>query len=668
MVDDLQDADDASLRILHHLARSTYEDRVCLVIAHRPTPPGSALEEVRRSLLGRHRASEIVAGPLAPDQIDVLVRRVAPDAPDDVLRSIEAFSGGSPFAVTELARRATMQPGWMIPLDADILGGVEAATREALQRVAVVGGAFDTDEFVAVSGLDDLDAYARLDDALAAGVIEPTGTGYRFRHGIVRDALLDGLPPHRMRLVHRDAADRLIQLGASPARIGHHLQKAGAASEAVPYLLRSAETEAGLGAYRDALELVDAALPHVAGSDRVTALRLRGDLLRALGDPGAIAAYRQGLELAEGPASRQLRVRLARAALMGGDLATAEAALQDLEPDGGPDDADLLLVRGECAFFAADLDGAQAAVDAARALVLAGERNWRVLDLVTLQGLLSHGNGEWSDLMKVELNRTKESPELANAVFDGYLCATEYMVYGPTPHSEIIAVGQELRATAERSGALRAAAFGAALVGEGALLSGDLVLAEGALGEAREMHRGLGAVGGEAIALQGLAELRIAEGRYDEATDLVERALTLARSSIVARHIVQRLFGALIRATADKDQARAVIDRAEASLGWDDACHFCGLMFEVPAALACVAVGDLVEADRHIAAAEEGCSVWQGTSWDAALDEVRAARLAAVGDIDGALALLAAAEAGFVALQHPLDAARCREAAETLVA
>ncbi|HEY6531879.1 MAG TPA: BREX system ATP-binding domain-containing protein, partial [Acidimicrobiales bacterium] len=173
-IDDLHDADDASLRLLHHLARSTFEDHVCLVLAHRPTPPGSALEEIRRSLLARHAATEVVAGPLAPDQIDVLVRRIAPDAPDDVLRSIEAFSGGSPFAATELAGRASAKSGWVISLDADLLGGVERTTRDALQRVAVVGVRFDTDEFVAVSGLDDREAYARLDDALAAGVVQPT--------------------------------------------------------------------------------------------------------------------------------------------------------------------------------------------------------------------------------------------------------------------------------------------------------------------------------------------------------------------------------------------------------------------------------------------------------------------------------------------------------------
>ena len=323
---------------------------------------------------------------------------------------------------------------------------------------------------------------------------------------------------------------------------------------------------------------------------------------------------------------------------------------------------------GLCAYFRADVDAAQAAVDAAQVLVLAGERNWRVLDLVTLQGLLSHGSGEWSDLMKVELYRTREDPDLANAVFDGYLCATEYFMYGPIPRDEMIAVGQDLRATAERSGAMRAAAFGAALVGEGALLSGDLQLAEGALAEACEMHHGVGATGGEALALQGMADLRVGEGRYDEARLLLEQALTLGRSSIIARHVVQRLFGALIRATPDPRQARAVIDRAEASLGWEDSCRFCGLMFSVPAAKVCIAVGDQAEADRHIAAIEAGCERFAGTSWDAALLEVRGERLAADGDVAGALELLREAETRFVVASQPLDAARCRVTVEGLLA
>ena len=67
--------------------------------------------------------------------------------------------------------------------------------------------------------------------------------------------------------IHRDAASRLIGLGASSARIGHHLLHAGEATEAVPYLLRAAETDAAVGAYRDALALVDAIRPHATGAD-----------------------------------------------------------------------------------------------------------------------------------------------------------------------------------------------------------------------------------------------------------------------------------------------------------------------------------------------------------------------------------------------------------------
>ena len=70
--------------------------------------------------------------------------------------------------------------------------------------------------------------------------------------------------------------NRLIELGASAARIGHHLLESGAAADAVPYLLRAAETEAAVGAYRDALALVDAVRPHATGSrpgDRAVAAR-----------------------------------------------------------------------------------------------------------------------------------------------------------------------------------------------------------------------------------------------------------------------------------------------------------------------------------------------------------------------------------------------------------
>ena len=200
------------------------------------------------------------------------------------------------------------------------------------------------------------------------------------------------------------------------------------------------------------MALVDAVRPHATGAHRATALSLRGDLLNAIGDPMATSAYREALEGADPKAVRQLRARLARSAVMSGDLETAAAALDGLETDGGADDADILLARGKFAFFTSDFALAQAASEEAQGLVLAGERNWMVLDLVALQGLLAHSSGNWFDRMRLELRRTRESPEIANAIFDGYLCPAEYMLYGPMPYAEVIAVARDLQTTARRSG------------------------------------------------------------------------------------------------------------------------------------------------------------------------------------------------------------------------
>ena len=139
---------------------------------------------------------------------------------------------------------------------------------------------------------------------------------------------------------------------------------------------------------------------------------------------------------------------------MSGDLETAVAALDGLDTDGGADDADILLARGKSAFFSSDFLTAQAMVDRAQSLVLAGERDWKVLDLVALQGLLAHRSGAWFDRMRLELRRTRDNPDIANAIFDGYLCAAEFVLYGPTPYAEVIEVARDLQATARRSGAL----------------------------------------------------------------------------------------------------------------------------------------------------------------------------------------------------------------------
>jgi len=682
-IDDLHDADDASLRLLHYLVRSVRDQRVCLVLALRPDPVTDTLAQTSQSLTGRYDAAELWLGPLGDRDTAELIRRHVADPPPGLVELVTTLSRGVPFAVTELTRRAS-GPQWpqalRAGLAASLLAGLRGATRDVLRRVAVAGASFDTDEFAALSGRAEPDAFACLDEALAAGIIEPASAGYRFRHGLIRDALAGDLPAHQARQIHRDTARRLIELGGSPARIGQHLLRAGAGPDAVPYLLRAAQTESAVGAYRDALALADAARPHAAGPELAAALALRADLLTALGDPGAMPAYRDALAAAAGPdalaaagpdalaagpgAARRLRARLAHSAIGSGDLATAAAALDGLD---GAQDADILLAQGKYAYFTADFDAAQAAAAQAERLILAGTCNWQVLDLVTLQGLLAHRTNGWFGQIRTELHRLRDDPAAAGAIFDGYLCSAEYVLYGPVPYPEILELARDLRRTAERSGARRAAAFARALAGEAALLSGDLDLAGAELAEASVLHAGLGAAAGQAHSLQRLAEVRVAQGDAPEARRLLERALPLARGSAVAKHLLHRTFGTMIGAADGPRQARQVVDRAESMLGWDDYCQFCSIMLAVPAAIACARDGDLPGARRHLAVAERCGPAWRGTSWEAGLAEAQAAVALAGGDPGTARARLQWAAGRYQRAGQPLDAGRCRRALASMI-
>ena len=554
-IDDIHDADDASLRLVHYLARSTRDQPVCIVLTHRPVRPAGPLADTRRSLIERYGAAELRLGPLGDRDTAALIRRHLPDPPAELAELIMTLGRGIPFLVTELARRAVLIPG-LIP-------GAGRDWAQAL-RASMFG--------------------------------------------------------------------------------------------------RAAETASVVGAYRDALALVDAARPYASGAHRARALSLRADLLTAIGDPMAGPAYREALGAAEPSAVRRLRARLAHSALMAGDLATAAAALDGLDTDGGADDADILLARGKYAYFTGDFDAARTAAEQAQRLILAGERNWQVLDLVTLRGLLAHRSDQWFAQMRTELHRTREDPGTASAIFDGYLCSAEYLLYGPTPYAEVIELARDLRGTAEQSGARRAAAFARALTGEAALLSGDLALAAAELAEASVLHRDLGSAAGEAHSLQGLAEVRVAQGDPAEARRLLERALPLARTSLVAKHLLHRTFGTMIRAAADRAEARRVVDRAESMLGWDDVCQFCSIMLAVPAAIACARDGDLPGARRHLAAAERSAVAWQGTSWEAGLAEAQAAVASASGDAGPSRARLQWAATRFQQAGQPLDAERCRRA------
>ena len=334
-------------------------------------------------------------------------------------------------------------------------------------------------------------------------------------------------------------------------------------------------------------------------------LALRADMLMATGDAGAVRAYREELSAALDPAQqRPLLPRLARAATFAGDYATAAEALEGLEPDGSADDAALLLARGNLAYFTGDLVAAEAAADEARRrLAFADLGDWRLYDLITLQGLIAHLRGEW-----FSRPRWSSAPALTDPTWRGR-CSTATCAWASTcctGRRRTRKCSPSLPSCASRRGdraCCEPSPSPPPCVVRPPWLSGDLALAEIELIEAAELHHDIGSTAGEAHSLQRLAEVRLAQGDRGKLTDCFAGR---CRSPAGRRP-------RCISATRVRDHdprgtgcgpARAVVDQAMSTVGQEDACPFCSIMLAVPAAIACADAGDIDDARHHLAMAD----------------------------------------------------------------
>jgi tetratricopeptide (TPR) repeat protein len=576
------------------------------------------------------------------------------------------WSGAAPgwFEVVELPEPVE-PPGGTAPdlLEAFDLPGDVA---DALRQVALSGDGFDELELRAATGHDGHVARRLVEMALAAGALVTDAAGYQFADRITASGLTAGVAAHARTRALEQTAGRLVDLGAPPERVAERFLAAGRAPAAAPFALDSARRAAAVQLHRDVLRWTELARDHVTGDDEAALLSLRADALAAVGDPGAVAAYRVALAACAPGGARGLRARLARAGLHTGDIASAEEALAGVEPDGGPDDTALFYARGLLAYFRGDMQAAEEAVDAARRLAYARGTPAQLLDAITLQGLVAHNRGEWFDRLRRELRATSETPALASAIFDSHLCVAEFLLYGPTPYAEVIALTRRLREQAEQIGARPAAAFATVVAGEAALLAGDLDAARAELTEAVDMHASIGADPGTAHALQRLAELELAAGNRPEAERLLRRALPLARWSPLVHHLLQRIYGTLVAAAPDREAALALVDEAVEAADEYNACMVCQVMIAVPAAIACAEGGRLDQARDWLAQAEASAALWQGTAWQGAVSEARAHLSRAAGDPAAARRLLAEAAGLFDTAGQPLDAHRCRESSEAI--
>ena len=563
-----------------------------------------------------------------------------------------------------LAGLTVLEPDRLRPLPTDLyVPELPEEVTTVMTRIALVGPAIDPLTFRAVSGVTPEQADRVLELAVGSGLLERDGDTYRFASADAATALVDRLGPHRRAELHHEVAEALAAAGRPAPVVAEHFLAAGEASAAVPFVLDAARLASSVHAHSDVLALTGSVLDHADGDARVELLALRAMALVATGDTSAPRYLREALALAGPEWVPMLRLGLAQASILSSDVDGAADALEGLELDGGPDDGAILLLRGMVAFFRGDIDAAELAARDARDLALAPGAPGALLDVIALQGMIAHNRGEWFDRIRRELRATQDDPVLATKVFDGQLCVTEYLLYGPLPYDEVVALARGLQATAEQSGARRAEAFALCLSGEALFLAGRLDEARVDLERSMAMHQDLHADAGTALCLQRLAEVELAEGDREAAARHARRALGLARWSPLARHLIQRIYGTLIAIAPDGDAAVALVAEAENAADPAARCQYCDIMLAVPATAALAEAGRLDEARSSLERAQRAAGLWHGTAWQGAVAEAEAVLARAEGRVDEAEALLAGAAGLFDQAGQPLDAARCREAA-----
>jgi DNA-binding SARP family transcriptional activator/tetratricopeptide (TPR) repeat protein len=666
VLDDAHLADEATVDVLQHLGSAGGTGTPILaVLAYRAEAAPEVLTQGVARLARGGKAVEIDLEPLDREDAAALVAAGAP-APRaaEVVDRIIDLAQGNPFLTLELAQSVVAGVPALVATARDAIASrfvdLDEGTVAMLRRLALAGDDLDPASVVALTGSSEAEAFALLDVALGAGVLVVSGARYRFRHELVRQALVEQLPPHRRPAAHRETARRLAGAEAAPALIAHHWLEGGSPDEAIGWLVAAARQAVRLGAFADALVHLKPLLDH--DPEHGDALCLRAEALDALGDSGAPAAYAAAARVVGEPGAEELRAKQALAQVKLGDPPGALRVLDGIEPttvDGRL--AHALALSGAAALGFGDPALGTAKAAEARRLALQSGDPAAAAVASWAQAAAAHARGELRASVRADLHETHALPKLAVSVFDGQLCITQRLLYGARPYPDVIAFADSLEAEAERLGAVRGRAFAVTIRGEAKLLAGHLDEADADLTAGAELHREIGAATGESFALQRRAEVALHRGLQAEAGALLDEALAVARESDVGFHLLDRIYGTRVAAALDPESALAALEDAEAAVrGPVETCPGCRITLAIPAAIAAARAGDLERAALWGQAADFLATVvMRLPAWYAALDEVKGHSAQATGDRVAACHHFRTAAAGFTASGQPLDEARC---------
>jgi DNA-binding CsgD family transcriptional regulator len=260
VLDDLHWSDLPSLRWLAYLLPRIEGIALSVVVALRPTEPGTDAALLSH-IVSDPLATVVRPAPLTAAGAAGLLREILPEADDGFCATCYEQTGGNPLLLRELARAIAAEG--LTPTQNNVrrLGGIEArvgsrtvairlgrlpfeATRLA-RAVAIMGDDAEPRQAAELAGLDD-EAASAAAAALAQVDILGAHPPLAFIHPLIRAAVYESLTLVEREKGHARAAQLLDAAGAGPERVAAHLLRTAPAGDArVVETLREAAGRAG---------------------------------------------------------------------------------------------------------------------------------------------------------------------------------------------------------------------------------------------------------------------------------------------------------------------------------------------------------------------------------------------------------------------------------------
>jgi DNA-binding SARP family transcriptional activator len=331
-LDDLHAADEASLQLLHYVARNLRSRPVMIVAAYRreearsSAPLGELLAALNREDLAEHIALDRIGRQESDLLIDSLLG--AQPVERDVYQAIFELAAGNPLytveAIRSLREAGNLQlvggrwslrgtdlsiPGPVATLISARIDRLGLAERSVLNLAAVSGREVPYTLLRAGCDLAEDQLLDALDECLARHVLEETSAGYRFGHPLQRAALYERLSAARRTYLHGRVAAALEELHAGQIdahveALAHHYLNSEKPGLAVPHLTAAANRAAAVHANESAIRLLRQALdllgaPEAPAGTPVLVAELSekiGDLYGLMGEQTQdVAAYESAL-------------------------------------------------------------------------------------------------------------------------------------------------------------------------------------------------------------------------------------------------------------------------------------------------------------------------------------------------------------------------------------